>query len=264
MSPYHEAKQLEREIKRLQADLLNVQRQRKNKCKARKQMRQYRLLEISQELPEQIDIGEVDVTDAEATSVAWQATEEDLYTPGWLMLAKFSAGRNRWRGEGHFLAINLLHRQVVLDKYKSEDGCYSCGYGAVYSHDDIQETLGGRRPLAQVSCSTMAHRAEHHVDPSMTLRQLQHEDHDYVPLACLYTVYSWFTQTQILAKSAKVQSQWACRYYNQRTYGCIVKVQAMVRGWLFRHRVFYNPHSEIGRKRLLRGWHSLEAAHADN
>lgn len=114
------------------------------------------------------------------------------------------------------LAINFLHRQVVLDKYKSEDGCYSCGYGAVYSHDDIQETLGGRRPLAQVSCSTMAHRAEHHADPSMTLRQLQHEDHDYVPLACLYTVYSWFTQTQILAKSAKVQSQWACRYDNQK------------------------------------------------
>jgi len=80
----------------------------------------------------------------------------------------------------------------------------------------------------------------------------------------LYNVYSWFTQTQILARSAAVQPHWACRYYNQNTYKCIVKVQAMVRGWLFCHRFFYNPQSEIGRKRLLWGWHSLEAVHADN
>ncbi len=99
MSPYHEAKQLEREIKRLQADLLNVQRQRKNKCKARKQMRHYRLLEISQELPEQIDIGEVDVTDAEATSVAWQATEEDLHTPGCSVSGECESFRRRKVGE---------------------------------------------------------------------------------------------------------------------------------------------------------------------
>ncbi len=176
--------QLEREIKRLQADLLNVQRQRKNKSKTRKMLLQYRLLEVSQELPEQVDIGEVGVLGAEAVAshVAWQTTEEDLHTLEWLMLAKLSAGRNRWRSEGHFLAVNLLHRQVVLDTYTSADGCSSCGLGAVSSHDDIQAALGGRRPLAQIPCSTMAHRAEHHIDPSMTLRQL---DHDYLPLACL-------------------------------------------------------------------------------
>jgi len=45
-----------------------------------------------------------------------------------------------------------------------------------------------------------------------------------------------------------------CKYYDPARYRCIVKVQAMIRGWLFRHRVLYNPHTEIRQRFLMQGW----------
>ncbi len=103
----------------------------------------------------------------------------------------------------------------------------------------------------QVSCYTMAYRARHHIDPSMTVRQLRPDDHDYKPLACLYTAYSWYDKITRSVSSTHILAHWHCKYYDPERYRCIVKVQAMVRGWLFCHRVLYNPHTKIGQRFLM-------------
>ncbi len=261
MSSYRQQKCLEREIRRLQADLLDVKQQRKKKCKAKSSLRQDKWLENIQQFPEEFGIEDVDALESEDRDIAWALAEEDPQIPGWIMLAQYSAGNYGHRQGGHFLAVNLLRQEVILDRYESHQGfCDTCDYGARESHDDIEEALGGGRPLARVSCDTMAHRAKHFIDPSMTVRQLRQDDHDFAPLACLYTVYSWYAKTNNMRLSlSSYRSSWRCKYFFPKRYRAIVKLQAMIRGWLYRHKVLYNPQSEIGRRFLLRGWESMKA-----
>lgn len=259
MSSYRQQKRIERDIKRLQADLLEVKQHRRQNRKARKVLRQTPWLEDARALQDQLDddeqagASESCLEEAEACPVAWELTEQ----PGWIFLATYSAGSRGSRRGGHFLAVNPACQQVALDRYESHWGyCETCDAGAVYSNQDIEEALGGGRPLMQVSCYTMAYRARHHIDPSMTVRQLRPDDHDYKPLACLYTAYSWYDKMTRSISSTQIDilAHWRCKYYDPETYRCIVKVQAMIRGWLFRHRVLYNPHTKIGQRFLMQGW----------
>ncbi len=257
MSSYRQQKRIEREIKRLQADLLEVRQHRRQNRKVRKALRQTPWLDDLRALEDQLDddeqagASESCPEEAEACPVAWELTDQ----PGWIVLATYSAGSRRSRRGGYFIAVNPACQQVALDRYESHWGyCETCDAGAVYSNQDIEEALGGGRPLMQVSCYTMAYRARHHIDPSMTVRQLRPDDHDYKPLACLYTAYSWYDKMTRSISSTQILAHWRCKYYDPERYRCIVKVQAMIRGWLFRHRVLYNPHTKIGQRFLMQGW----------
>jgi len=124
MSSYRQQKRIEREIQRLQADLLEVRQHRRQNRKVRKALRQtpwlddLRALEDQLEDDEQAGASESCVEEAEACPVAWELTDQ----PGWIVLATYSAGSRRSREGGYFIAVNPDCQQVALDRYESRWG----------------------------------------------------------------------------------------------------------------------------------------------
>ncbi|DBA95576.1 TPA: hypothetical protein ACH3X3_013426 [Trebouxia sp. C0006] len=134
MSSYRQQKRIEREIQRLQADLLEVRQHRRQNRKIRKALRQtpwlddLRALKDPLEDDEQASASESCLEEAEACPVAWELTDQ----PGWIVLATYSAGSRLSRQGGYFIAVNPACQQVALDRYESRWGyCEICDAGAV-------------------------------------------------------------------------------------------------------------------------------------
>lgn len=252
-------KSIKREIRRLQMDLIDVKQKRKKRRATRNVVREEVYATQQNETPDMIDVEELDAQEAESKRpVAWYDSD-DFELPGWIVLGKYSEGGDFSLQGGYFIAINILRDQVILDRYESHHGfCESCDYGALHSDSGIDGVIGNVGSN-RISVSDMVQRARLFIDPKMPLRRIRRDDVDYKPLACMYTVFDMYMREQCRGKLHHLRRpRWNCVSIDPRTYDLIVSVQAVVKGWLFRHKVLYNPQTELGHRYAMRGWYLLQ------
>ncbi|BDA46418.1 hypothetical protein COCOBI_08-5110 [Coccomyxa sp. Obi] len=161
--------------------------------------------------------------------------------------------------------LDLHWRVVLLFGYWSGGGCPTCGYGGVESEDammDILEQAFGvstEKPF-MASAEDFLDYAQRLVDPAMTLRRAMPEDVGYRSLDALYATYTLFYSRVLRRLSSSrghkhvdtaIVAAWSPREWTPLGYNSV----AMWRGWLFRHRMLYSPHTDLGHRYLLRAWH---------
>ena len=173
----------------------------------------------------------------------------------WLLIVKFRNRNGTYRCGGRFLAYNPSTGHVVLAKYDSDNGCSSCGEGAEPSWSGITNAV--RKDHHKMHWTQLANWANKMVDPSMTSRRLDSRDFGYVPLSIIYATFRYLISSRDLSQIAY---QWTPRVWTPRRYQAVIKVQAMVRGWLFRHKILYNPETVIGRKFVMAQWKALQVS----
>ncbi|CAL8462593.1 g2126 [Coccomyxa elongata] len=92
---------------------------------------------------------------------------------------------------------------------------------------------------------------------------VQPEDRDYHSLVTLYAAYTLFHSRVVQPfclgewpsrRAVCALVAWRPREWTRRRYKALVRVQALWRGWHFRQRVLYLPHTELGRRYLLQAW----------
>ena len=141
-----------------------------------------------------------------------------------------------------------------MSTYDSEDGCPSCGEGGVSSTEGITEAVNRDRHI--LHWKQFERHAMDMIDPCMTSRRLHRMDSHYIPLSILYSTFRYIvfsTQRDL----SKIGYSWKARVWTPWRYKAIIKVQALIRGWLFRHKVLYNPNTEIGRRYALAQWKAI-------
>lgn len=169
--------------------------------------------------------------------------------------------RMHTRSGGYFIALNWKKQLILLDRYHSEDGdvccCSSCGgWEGVSSTKGIIRACNFRADRA-ISWKNMKHYALHNIDPFMTLRQLNQEDLHYRAICCLYSSFLWYAN---MSHGYVFHGPpWIQQNFDVLIWISVVKIQAAFRGWYFRHRVLYSPHTEIGRKFILAQYYDLIA-----
>lgn len=84
--------------------------------------------------------------------------------------------------------VNWRDRTAVIQRYNSDDGCFSCGWGGLESGDGImKKAMAGDVPF--VSCEEMLRRAQLCVDPEMLLLTMQKDDIHFLPVSTLYSAF---------------------------------------------------------------------------
>ncbi|CAL8462551.1 g2084 [Coccomyxa elongata] len=172
-------------------------------------------------------------------------------------------------GQGRFLANNIHRRVVLLSGFRSGGGCPTCGNGDIESEDEMMDILeqASGAPMGSIflaSAEEFLECAQRLVDPAMKLRQAMPEDVGYHSLVTLYAMYTMF-YSRVVRRSplshrrerinfASVAA-WSPREWDLAAWNAPVRLQAAWRGWHFRQRVLYSPHTELGRRYLLRAWH---------
>ncbi|CAL8462535.1 g2068 [Coccomyxa elongata] len=175
---------------------------------------------------------------------------------------------DRW-ASSRFLAYNVYRRVVLLSEYLSGGpACPTCGFGGVDSEDAMIDIL--EQPYAApmgkaflASAEEFLECAQRLVDPAMKLRRAMPEDMGYHSLVTLYAMYTLF-YSRVLRRPplshrrehvefAQIAA-WSPREWDLHRYNALVRLQAAWRGWHFRQRVLYSPHTELGRRYLLRDW----------
>ncbi|KAG0585431.1 hypothetical protein KC19_2G011100 [Ceratodon purpureus] len=179
-------------------------------------------------------------------------------------VARFSdraTGKRRGRDGGWFLVVDPATRMAALQRYQSRDGCESCDWNLLSSDDGVSEALEPALELA-VPCLEMYRRAKLCVDPKLTLRRMRKDDLGYDAVMALYASYLVFHEQTFLAGERQPSScpwpEWKCHRWSGRAVRGVVKVQALWRGFYFRKRVLFNPHTAIGRRFLERQWQRLQ------
>lgn len=179
--------------------------------------------------------------------------KQKLSPNDWFLLVKYKAGKYRHCG-GYCLTYCPCTGQVVMSTYDSEDGCPSCGEGGVSSTEGITEAVNKDRNI--LHWKQFERQAQDMIDPCMTIRQLDRMDSHYIPLSILYCTFQYivsFTQRDLL----RLGYSWKARVWTPWRYRAIIKLQAFIRGWLFRHKILYNPNSDIGRRYISAQWKAI-------
>ena len=199
---------------------------------------------------------------------------------GWSTIAKFSQAdidrwevdeyscpytselwwTERWRRGGRFIAVHTASGVAVLSRYESETGCSSCGMGDVDSDDGIWRALRGKH-LLWLGFRTMLRHAQQRIDPCMTARKLQPGDVHYEAITTLYDVYKARLVTHFVQRGRRysVRAGWdrECECWEINQHKSLIKLQALARGWLVR-QYLWSPYHELGRRRLMRQWGTLQ------
>ena len=100
-------------------------------------------------------------------------------------------------------------------------------------------------------------RAKLCVDPKMHLRRMQADDLDYDAVSAVYASYLLFHEQTLTPMARLTCTEWKCRRWSKRCVSAVVKFQASWRGWYFRHRVLFSPHTDLGRWFLQHQWNRL-------
>ena len=159
-----------------------------------------------------------------------------------------------------FLTVNHYSRQAVLGH--NDECCESCAWSypmscwerepqavaAKYSEVGLQQSWSKFHAVARSATSTRQRLFKqqksfnwtYYTYPSKTITT--HKKQLLLTLYRYYEIAGWPDQPIQLTP---------------RTLTAIVRVQAVFRGWLFRHRVLYNPHTRIGQLFLPRYLMSL-------
>ncbi|BDA46417.1 hypothetical protein COCOBI_08-5100 [Coccomyxa sp. Obi] len=205
---------------------------------------------------------------------------ENIDGQGWKIVAVYRNRKHRFyaygwpydrAGGGRFLAYNVHRRVVLLSDFTSGGGCSTCGNGEIESDDAMMDILGHPpvyagwrlpfelgKPLV-TSAKDFLDYAQRLVDPAMQLRRAMPEDVGYRSLDALYATYILF-YSKVLSHLSGEQSDftpvatWSPKEWTPLRYNAVVRLQAACRSWLFRQRVLYSPHTELGRRYLLRAW----------
>lgn len=244
-------KSIMREIKRLQHDLRIVRHKRKQRCRSIRVVRYEILSATHDELPEIIDVDEIDALEAESRPIAWY-DDGDMDMPGWTVIAKYAENGDFALQGGHFIAINLPRQYVILDRYESHGGfCETCDYGALRSFSGIECAITSDAPNI-LTVAEMFDRAKLFIDPKMTMRRISEDDVDFKPLAFLYISFLAYMRKQSVYMCSIDRPEWSCRSFSSQSYILIEALQATIRGWLFRHKILYNPNTCIGHRFIMR------------
>ncbi len=238
-----DCKSIQRSIKRVKNNLLLLKGERVRRRKLRNRSRDDKRIEQSD-----VEYG-FQYNDDTFLDVR-EGTFELVGKPDWRTVASYSGYY-----AGFVLVLCHTTRQAMIRRYAKYDGCSSCGYGGYGSSTGIDDALGNVSDSCVITLKQMLFRASHLIDPHMTRRRLSPEDYHYRPLVCLYTNFIWHMSPE---REPYRDVQAERKEYNEEIWKAIVRVQAVWRGWLFRCRVLYNPHTDIGQRYLQRQWQSLQ------
>ena len=238
-----DCKSIQRSIKRVKNNLLLLKGEKVRRRKLRNRSRDDKRIEQSD-----VEYG-FEYAEEEYTHTEYEGTFELVGEPDWKTVASYSGDT------GCFLVLCHRTRQAMIRRYGTYDGCSSCGYGGYGSSTGIDDALGSTSVTDSrvITLKQMQFRASHLIDPHMTQRRLSPEDDHYRPLVCLYTSFIWHMSPE---REPYRDVQAERKEYNDEIWEAIVRVQAAWRGWLFRCRVLYNPHTDIGHRYLQREWQS--------
>ena len=187
----------------------------------------------------------------DASSDASRDIGESYYS--WPMSTQYGDGST-----GHYLAVNLMQGLVLLSPYETR-------------RDYFESQTEWRMPPDCHACSTaaavlmpcgdFAAMARLQMDPGMLQQPAQ-------STAALSSMYIWYHMHHlqpmrkslpalILGRPVRALARWRSVQLSSALLRSITKVQAAVRGWLWRHCVLYNPETQLGQRYLLRQWHCL-------
>ncbi|CAL8462549.1 g2082 [Coccomyxa elongata] len=264
-------KAVERELRRHSETGRALRRHVKQRqvCRARQRTDSIAFYQCEEEVagdPAYISPQEMSAEWLQQQGAPWQYFDKQ----GWKIVATCHPKSCRyygWSDQGRFLAYNIHRREVMLSEYSSGGGCSSCGYGAIGSEDAIMSILdkpagNPRQKPFVASAEEFLDYAQRLVDPAMTHRQAMPEDVGYQSLVTLYTMYIlfYFRVARCLYLHGREQvgiahvAAWTLIEWTQHKLDALVRLQAAWRGWHFRQRVLYSPHTELGRRYLLRAW----------
>ncbi len=250
-------------------------------------------LEYSEQCPFELDTRKKDPSGFPCTVDEDFGVCLQLAGRGWKVVAAYLGsamvqsryGQGRYKRDNcYYLAINSVTAQAILfpfyPDYYSEghydegsDGLMrkpppDCQWGArpaLLGMDRALRSILSPRPekyspifpwLLKLSCLEMMSYAESKVDPvDLRLqRRLQPQPCYSEAVAALYATFMW---TCPLVLSAGPFLPWRMKVWTPRRVRGIVRLQACVRGWLLRRRL-YSPHTELGQRRLQLLWASFQ------